>query len=148
SARRAARRARPEDAPAHAGRAEEAAARGRHHLRLRHPRPGGGASAFRRDRGHAGRGDRPAGNPEEIYRRPVSSYVADFIGETNLLRGEAAGGGIVAVRPEHVRIEAPDAVATPSVTGTVSDARFMGPVHRVFVTVADGQELRADITGQ
>ena len=24
----------------------------------------------------------------------------------------------------------------------------MGPVHRVFVTVADGQELRADITGQ
>ena len=88
------------------------------------------------------------GNPEEIYRRPVSSYVADFIGETNLLRGEAAAGGIVAIRPEHVRIEAPGAAATPSVAGTVSDVRFMGPVHRVFVTVADGQELRADITGQ
>lgn len=88
------------------------------------------------------------GSPEEIYRRPVSSYVADFIGETNLLRGIAAGGDIIAIRPEHVRIGSPDVTASHSVAGTVSDVRFMGPVHRVFLTVEDGQELRADITGQ
>jgi ABC-type Fe3+/spermidine/putrescine transport system ATPase subunit len=88
------------------------------------------------------------GSPEEIYRQPVSSYVADFIGETNLLRGVAPGGQIIAIRPEHVRIEASSSAASPAVAGTVSDVRFMGPVHRVFVTTQDGQEIRADITGQ
>jgi iron(III) transport system ATP-binding protein len=28
------------------------------------------------------------GTPEEVYRRPVNSYVAGFIGETNLIHGE------------------------------------------------------------
>ena len=28
------------------------------------------------------------GTPEEVYRRPVNSYVAGFIGETNLIEGE------------------------------------------------------------
>ncbi len=31
------------------------------------------------------------GPPEEIYRHPRSAYVAGFIGETNLIEGEAAG---------------------------------------------------------
>ena len=43
AARRAARRPRPEAAPADADRAEGAAAPGRHHLHLRHARPGGSA---------------------------------------------------------------------------------------------------------
>ena len=43
AARRAARRARPQAAPGDADRAEADPARGRHHLRLRHARPGGGA---------------------------------------------------------------------------------------------------------
>ena len=55
AARRAARRAGPEAAQADAGRAQADPARGRHHLRLRHPRPGGGADDVRPDRGH-GRG--------------------------------------------------------------------------------------------
>ena len=88
------------------------------------------------------------GTPEEIYRRPVSSYVADFIGETNLLRGVAYGGQIIAVRPEHVSLEPSGSSAKPAVAGIVSDVRFMGPVHRVFVTTQDGQEIRADITGE
>jgi iron(III) transport system ATP-binding protein len=29
------------------------------------------------------------GTPEEIYRKPLSAYVANFIGETNLISGEA-----------------------------------------------------------
>jgi iron(III) transport system ATP-binding protein len=31
------------------------------------------------------------GSPEDVYRRPVSPYVAGFIGETNLLSGEVLG---------------------------------------------------------
>ncbi len=51
AARRAARRARPQAARADAGRAQGDPARGRHHLRLRHPRPGGGAHDERPGRG-------------------------------------------------------------------------------------------------
>ena len=59
--RRAARRARPEAAPGHAARAQADPARGRHHVRLRDPRPGRGADDERPHRGHErgpGRADR------------------------------------------------------------------------------------------
>ena len=39
------------------------------------------------------------GTPEEIYRRPVSAYVADFVGETNLLPGR-----VVASTPDGMRV--------------------------------------------
>ena len=52
AARRAARRARPQAAQGDAGRAQGDPARGRHHVPLRHARPGGGARDVRPDRGH------------------------------------------------------------------------------------------------
>lgn len=33
------------------------------------------------------------GAPHEIYERPATDFVADFVGETNLLRGTVVGGG-------------------------------------------------------
>ena len=59
AARRAARRARPPAAQADAGRAQAHPARGRDHVHLRDPRPGGGARDVGPDRGHARR-HRPA----------------------------------------------------------------------------------------
>ena len=86
--RRAARRARPEAAPADAVRAEAAAARARHHLRLRHPRPGRGAGDVRPHRGD----ESPAGSSRSARRRDLRAaatrFVADFIGDTNIFRGE------------------------------------------------------------
>ena len=40
------------------------------------------------------------GSPQDIYNRPVSRYVADFIGEMNFI--EKKGGGTLAVRPESI----------------------------------------------
>jgi len=40
------------------------------------------------------------GSPQDIYNRPVSRYVADFIGEMNFI--EKKGGGALAVRPENI----------------------------------------------
>src|SRR2546425_155477 len=34
------------------------------------------------------------GTPEEVYRRPLSRFVAGFVGETNLLPGRSANGQI------------------------------------------------------
>ena len=87
AARRAARRARPEAAPGDAERAQEPAARARHHVRVRHPRPGRGAHDERPHRRH-GRGHLlQVDPPEAIYERPANRFVADFIGQTNLLEG-------------------------------------------------------------
>jgi spermidine/putrescine ABC transporter ATP-binding subunit len=86
------------------------------------------------------------GSPEEVYRRPASRFVADFIGDSNFFaatvqgdvaelpdgsRVPCAGGGGVAtlmVRPEAVRL-APDA----ALRGTVVQTSFLGKHLRVAV---------------
>jgi iron(III) transport system ATP-binding protein len=91
------------------------------------------------------------GAPEEIYGRPSSRFVAEFVGESNLLagsvatgdvgvrlpfgeiacdvRGAPAGTGIdVCIRPEDVVLEAPGAAATAanSFAGTVTRREYLG----------------------
>ena len=39
------------------------------------------------------------GSPQDIYNRPLSRYVADFIGEMNFIETK---GGVLAVRPESI----------------------------------------------
>ena len=70
-----------------ARRAEGAPAPARHHLGLRHPRSRGGARDLRPDRRDAGRRHRAGGTPGEIYDRPRNTFVADFVGSANLIRG-------------------------------------------------------------
>jgi ABC-type Fe3+/spermidine/putrescine transport system ATPase subunit len=41
------------------------------------------------------------GAPAEIYERPASRFVAEFIGRTNFF---AAGGTMIAIRPERARL--------------------------------------------
>ncbi len=114
------------------------------------------------------------GTPRDLYDRPASRYVADFIGDTNLLPGIVAesGGGVVAlrvgdatlramsdgapavggeawltVRPESIDL-ADDATAASGrnvVTGTVRDAVYAGSSLRVHVTLPSGQRLVANV---
>ena len=65
-----------------------------HDVRLRHPRPGGGADDVRPARGHAPRaGSMQVGTPSEVYSQPASSYVATFLGSTNLFPATVAEVG-------------------------------------------------------
>ena len=59
------------------------------------------------------------GPPLEVYRRPGSPFVAGFIGRTNLLVGEAAGDGSVAVAGRPF-----DVAGGADATGEVTD---LGP---------------------
>ncbi|MEO7476394.1 MAG: ABC transporter ATP-binding protein, partial [Gemmatimonadales bacterium] len=114
------------------------------------------------------------GTPRDLYDRPASRYVADFIGDTNLLAGtvfeSAAGmaalriGGAVVrgmtdtplaagteawvtVRPEAIRL-AEGGSARPgenAIGGTVADTVYAGSALRVHVALADGRRVIANV---
>jgi putative spermidine/putrescine transport system ATP-binding protein len=74
------------------------------------------------------------GSPSDIYDRPATRFVADFVGSSNVLPPEmtAAVGGPArwaSLRPEAVRIVTDGA----RLTGTVTGARYLGAGTRVTV---------------
>jgi iron(III) transport system ATP-binding protein len=97
------------------------------------------------------------GTPEDLYRRPASAFVADFIGEANLLEAtfdgtnlEIAGFKIthaqensptgtvkVLVRPEAMRF------ATQGIPGIISSVAYLGPVIEYTVTTSAGEVMIA-----
>ena len=97
AARRAARRARPQAARGDAGRAEDDPARGRHHVRVRHPRPGRGAldERPRSPCSTTAASSRSARRARSTSTRPAA-FVAGFVGTSNVLARDA---GRAAPRP-------------------------------------------------
>jgi ABC-type Fe3+/spermidine/putrescine transport system ATPase subunit len=96
--------------------------------------------------------------PREIYSRPATAYVAQFIGHTNLLRGEVRDGvarcrslswrtsatdgpTLFSLRPEHLRpsSEAPNGAVR--VKGKVLQQAFHGATSLVRIECADGLVL-------
>lgn len=91
------------------------------------------------------------GTPEELYRSPSSAFTADFVGQSNRLRGDLRGGDVFVygfrvpaldasvadgpviayVRPEDV------AFAPEGVTGTVVASSFLGSIRRTTVRLDD-----------
>jgi spermidine/putrescine transport system ATP-binding protein len=68
------------------------------------------------------------GEPREIYNNPESRFVADFIGESNLLPGAALGRNdaiMVSIRPERITLS-PAALGRGRVKGTVTSVTFLG----------------------
>jgi putative spermidine/putrescine transport system ATP-binding protein len=100
------------------------------------------------------------GPPREIYDRPRSRFVADFIGDTNILEGTAEGAAIrlpggwtsplpaplrvgpaaAALRPERVRLAAQGAGL---VDATVEEANFLGDSVLLKLLLPGGLALLA-----
>lgn len=98
------------------------------------------------------------GTPDEIYRNPVSEFVANFIGRSNILHGTATGMDVqtafgnlpmsraangsvsLSVRPEQIMIE-PD----PQAKATVVAREFRG--HDQIYWVQDGDTCMTVISG-
>ncbi len=96
------------------------------------------------------------GTPEDIYNEPVNAFVADFIGESNIVDAIMLDdylvtfGGVkfrcldkgfeknefveAVVRPEDIRIVEPGANA--SLTGTITGVTFKGVHFEILVDVA------------
>ncbi len=84
---------------------------------------------------HEGRLEQ-VGNPDELYDRPASAFVAGFVGRANSLPGELAGraaGTTVQVRPERLRFD-----PAGSIAGTVTARRFAGGGAYFTVGAANG----------
>ena len=78
------------------------------------------------------------GSPAEVYERPATAFVANFVGTSNVL------GDGRAVRPEKLRLE--DLAYVPvageeSRRGTIEDVVYLGPITRYVVRLEDGSAL-------
>ena len=91
------------------------------------------------------------GTPAEVYEHPATSFVAGFVGTSNLLDGEAAvsvlgRSGTWSVRPEKIRVVAPDAWVGDgqhAVRGVVREVVYVGMSTRFVVDLAVGGSLSA-----
>jgi putative spermidine/putrescine transport system ATP-binding protein len=107
----------------------------------------------------AGRLEQVAG-PDELYERPATAFVAQFVGTMNRVPATYAGGGVdllgvrrpvtgappsvgavvALVRPEALRVAA-DAAGP----GRVITRTFSGATTRLAVALPDGTEVLADV---
>ena len=77
------------------------------------------------------------GTPEDIYAKPRTRFVADFVGSSNVLPPaltQSLGGPAKwsSLRPENTRI-----TAAGPITGTVTALRYLGAATRVIVKAYD-----------
>lgn len=111
------------------------------------------------------------GTGEEIYRSPASLFVADFIGDANLIDVEVAGTGEMSLarggdflgrlqtasvgsfrmlaRPEQLSFLGPDsAPPTLRLAATITRSIFVGDALRVYADLADGTEVAVKLVDE
>lgn len=103
------------------------------------------------------------GTPQEIYHAPKSRFVANFIGEANVLEGQRRDGRVsgpgglsvanqgpdgpvaLVVRPEAIRFTSTD--GGHSLEGVVEETGFLGSHIRYIVALPTGERLRVHHPG-
>ena len=88
------------------------------------------------------------GTPSELYERPASRFVADFVGTSNLFDADRSRDilgreGHHSVRPEKMTVthDGIDGVGVVNVPGTVVEAIYLGSGVRLVVDLDDGTRV-------
>ena len=89
------------------------------------------------------------GSPEEIYKRPQSRFVADFVGSSNVLAPDFVYWIVgerrwASLRPEAIHVMAAGSGGVSRMTGTVVSKSYIGPVVRLLIDL-NGTSLHASI---
>jgi spermidine/putrescine transport system ATP-binding protein len=86
------------------------------------------------------------GSPTQIYDRPVSRFVADFIGEANILPGAVLGqtAAHVAIRPERLSILL--AAAAGAIPATLREITYLGGSVHYDAVMDDGHPIAIVLT--
>jgi putative spermidine/putrescine transport system ATP-binding protein len=90
-----------------------------------------------------------ADSPAAIYESPQTAFVAGFVGVSNLVTGEAAqritgSPGTFSIRPEKIRLAAPDAPVPANLLhtdGVTREVVYLGMYTRYLVDIGGGTEL-------
>lgn len=104
-----------------------------------------------------------SGTPEAVYRQPASRWMAEFLGEADVLHGTANGAATVVcelgtlptaegargdvdvvIRPDSVRLDAPQPGTT---TARVTGSTFLGHEQVTRVQLPSGFEVRSRTAG-
>ena len=136
AARRAARRARPQAPPGDAGLPQGAAARSRHHVRLRDARPGGGAHDERPPRRVQRRADRADRHARRRVRASADGVRRRLRRRVERVRARRAAHHDPPGEDPHERRRA--GRASP---GVVREVVYVGSVTRYLVDLDAGGEL-------
>ncbi len=82
--------------------------------------------------------------PAELYQRPATRFVAEFVGAANVLQGadarRYAAADALMIRPERIELElgTGSRQGTPRARGTVREVQFFGAFWRVQVQPGQG----------
>ena len=78
------------------------------------------------------------GSPEDVYERPLTEFVAGFVGVSNVLERE---GRRFTIRPEKIRMDSQPEPGTHAERGRIRDVVYAGMVTRYAVELDEGGEL-------
>ena len=85
------------------------------------------------------------GTPAQVYDKPATRFVAQFVGAANVLEGAVAmlltGSAAAMLRPERITL---GAAQHSRATGRVTEVQYFGSFTRIRVEV-DGTPLQADL---
>ncbi|MFZ9628378.1 MAG: ABC transporter ATP-binding protein [Ilumatobacteraceae bacterium] len=93
------------------------------------------------------------GTPREVYESPATSFVAGFVGASNVLSASLSArvlgaSSLHSVRPERIRVlaaGAPTGADEVVVDGSVADVQYLGSECRVRVALDDGSTILATV---
>lgn len=89
------------------------------------------------------------GTPDEVYERPNSLFVAEFLGTINVFEAGVLGRKRLGLRPEKIQIHTQDqGKSQGELQGVVRDEAYYGDVSTLLIRLDNGQDVRVSRTNR
>jgi putrescine transport system ATP-binding protein len=84
------------------------------------------------------------GTPHELYERPATRFVADFVGIANII--DVKDGHWLAIRPEKIALSTERPATDQAIAGDIVDIAYEGDRSLYRIAVKDGPVMRVSRT--